>query len=101
MYAMRDVASLAAAARRHADAIGVYADWLLDTDLPWTKMRQACRLPGLVRRYGPGPVDTARHHHPVRPRTAQNLDLCHAQRSPNARLAHHGQGAASRDPTRR
>jgi uncharacterized protein (DUF58 family) len=58
-YAMRDVASLAAAARRHGDAIGVYAERLLDTDLPWTKMRQVCRLLGLVRRYRPGPVDTA------------------------------------------
>jgi transposase len=58
-YAMRDVASLAAAARRHGDAIGVYADRLLDTDLPWTKMRQVYRLLGLVRRYGPSPVDTA------------------------------------------
>jgi len=58
-YAMRDVAALAAAARRHGDAIGVYADRLLDTDLPWTRMRQVYRLLGLVRRYGPGPVDTA------------------------------------------
>ncbi|HEX3189293.1 MAG TPA: hypothetical protein VHS30_05835 [Streptosporangiaceae bacterium] len=57
---MRDVASLARAARRHGDAIGAYADQLLDTDLPWTKMRQVCRLLGLVRRYGPGPVETAR-----------------------------------------
>jgi hypothetical protein len=45
--------------RRHGDAIGVYAERLLDTDLPWTKMRQVYRLLGLVRRYGPGPVDTA------------------------------------------
>jgi transposase len=58
-YAMRDVASLAKTARRHGDAIGVYAERLLDTDLPWTKMRQVYRLLGLVRRYGPGPVDTA------------------------------------------
>ena len=58
-YAMRDVASLAAAARRHGDSVGIYADRLLDTDLPWTKMRQVYRLLGLVRRYGPGPVDTA------------------------------------------
>ena len=58
-YAMRDVASLARAARRHGDAIGAYADRLLDTDLPWTKMRQVYRLLGLVRRYGPGPVETA------------------------------------------
>jgi transposase len=58
-YAMRDVASLAKMARRNGDAIGVYAERLLDTDLPWTKMRQVYRLLGLVRRYGPGPVDTA------------------------------------------
>ena len=31
---MRDVASLAKAARRHGDAIGVYAEQLLDTDPP-------------------------------------------------------------------
>ena len=59
VYAMRDVASLAAAARRHGDSVGAYADRLLDTDLPWTKMRQVYRLLGLVRRYGPGPVGTA------------------------------------------
>ena len=58
-YAMRDVASLAKAARRHGDNVGVYAERLLDTDLPWTKMRQVYRLLGLVRRYGPSPVDTA------------------------------------------
>jgi transposase len=58
-YAMRDVASLARTARKHGDAIGVYAERLLDTDLPWTKMRQVYRLLGLVRRYGPGPVDAA------------------------------------------
>jgi transposase len=59
IYAMRDVASLAAAARRHGDAIGVYAERLLDTDLPWTKMRQVYRLLGLVRRYGADPADAA------------------------------------------
>jgi transposase len=58
-YAMRDVASLAKTARRHGDNVGVYAERLLDTDLPWTKMRQVYRLLGLVRRYGPSPVDTA------------------------------------------
>jgi len=58
-YAMRDIASLARTARRHGDSVGVYADRLLDTDLPWTRMRQVYRLLGLVRRYGPGPVDTA------------------------------------------
>jgi hypothetical protein len=58
-YAMRDVAALAKAAGRHGDAVGAYAERLLDTDLPWTKMRQVHRLLGLVRRYGPGPVDQA------------------------------------------
>jgi len=52
------VAALAKTARRHGDTIGAYAERLLDTDLPWTKMRQAGRLLGLVRRCGPGPVDT-------------------------------------------
>lgn len=56
---MRDVESLARTAHGHGDAIAVYAERLLDTDLPWTKMRQVYRLLGLVRRYGPGPVDTA------------------------------------------
>ena len=56
---MRDVASLARAARRHGDAIGAYAEQLLDADLPWTKMRQVYRLLGLVRRYGAAPVETA------------------------------------------
>src|SRR5262249_52164749 len=58
-YAMRDVEPLARTARGHGDAVGVYAERLLDTALPWTKMRQVYRLLGLVRRYGPGPVDTA------------------------------------------
>src|SRR5258708_11062157 len=56
---MRAAAALAGTARGHGDAVGVCAGRLLDTDLPWTKMRQACRLLGLVRRYGPGPVDAA------------------------------------------
>lgn len=56
---MRDVACLAKMARRHGDAIGVYAERLLDTDLPRKKMRQVYQLLGLVRRYRPGPVETA------------------------------------------
>jgi hypothetical protein len=58
-YAMRDVAALARAARRHGENVGIYAGRLLEAGLPWTRMRQVYRLPGLVRRYGPGPVDTA------------------------------------------
>jgi transposase len=58
-YAMRDIGHLAAAARGHGEHVGIYAGRLLDTELPWTKMRQVYRLLGLVRRYGPGPVDAA------------------------------------------
>jgi transposase len=59
IYAMRDVESLLKAAQRAGENTGIYAQRLPGTDLPWTRMRQACRLLGLVRRYGPAPVDTA------------------------------------------
>jgi transposase len=58
-YAMRDVTSLVKTAQQYGENTGIYAERLLDTDLPWTKMRQVYRLLGLIRRYGPGPVDTA------------------------------------------
>ena len=56
---MRDLESLTAAAAGTAPRSAIYAERLLDHDLPWTKMRQVYRLLGLVNRYGPGPVDTA------------------------------------------
>lgn len=58
-YAMRDVTRLVAAAAGHGPDIGIYAERLLDHQLPWTKMRQVYRLLGLVKRYGPEPVNTA------------------------------------------
>lgn len=58
-YAMRDLHRLIATAAAHGPNIGIYAERLLDHDLPWTKMRQVYRLLGLVKRYGPHPVDTA------------------------------------------
>lgn len=58
-YAMRDLHRLIATAAGHGPNIGIYAERLLDHDLPWTKMRQVYRLLGLVKRYGPGPVNTA------------------------------------------
>jgi hypothetical protein len=39
--------------------IGIYAERLLHDPLPWTRMRAVYRLLGLVRRYGPGPVEAA------------------------------------------
>ena len=43
----------------HGPNIGIYAERLLDDPLPWTRMRAVYRLLGLVRRYGPGPVEAA------------------------------------------
>ena len=58
-YAMRDLAALIAACAGHGPSIGIYAERLLDDPLPWTRMRSVYRLLGLVRRYGPGPTETA------------------------------------------
>lgn len=58
-YAMRDLHRLIATAAGHGPNTGLYAERLPDHDLPWTRMRQVYRLLGLVKRYGPGPVETA------------------------------------------
>jgi transposase len=58
-YAMRDLQRLITAAAGHGPNIGIYAERLLDHDLPWTKMRQVYRLLGLAKRYGDAPTDTA------------------------------------------
>ena len=43
----------------HGPAIGLYAAAILDTPLPWTKMRQVYRLLGLVKKWGPERVEQA------------------------------------------
>lgn len=58
-YALRDVASLQTTAAAAGAAVGVYATRLLEVPLPWTRMRTVYRLLGLVRSYGPGPVNAA------------------------------------------
>ncbi|MFH5823145.1 IS21 family transposase [Georgenia sp. AZ-5] len=58
-YALRDLTRLVAAAASHGQNVGIYAERLLDDPLPWTRMRAVYRLLGLVKRYGPGPVETA------------------------------------------
>lgn len=58
-YAMRDLDKLIASAADHGANVGIYAERLLDDPLPWTRMRAVYRLLGLVRRYGPGPVNDA------------------------------------------
>jgi transposase len=59
IYATRDVRSLLAQAAVHGPAVGAMAQRLLDTDLPWTRMRQVYRLIGLCRRHGDVAVDDA------------------------------------------
>ena len=59
IYATRDIDRLRRMAADHGDAIGVYATAILDTPLPWTKMRQVYRLLGLVKKWGPTRVETA------------------------------------------
>jgi hypothetical protein len=58
-YAMRDLDHLRRLAAAEGTAIGAYADALLDTPLPWTKMRQVYALLGLVKRWGPATVEAA------------------------------------------
>jgi transposase len=58
-YALRDVATLTSKAAVAGPAVGIYAARLLEVPLPWTRMRTVYRLLGLVRTYGPGPVEQA------------------------------------------
>lgn len=59
VYAMRDLDHLRRLAAGHGPAVGAYAAALLDTPLPWTKMRQVYALLGLVKKWGAARVDTA------------------------------------------
>jgi transposase len=58
-YAMRDLDQLRRVAAGHGPSVGAYATAVLDTPLPWTRMRQVYRLLGLVRRYGAERVEAA------------------------------------------
>jgi transposase len=59
VYAMRDLARLQAMAASHGPAIGAYAAALLDTPLPWTRMRSVYALLGLVKKWGADRVEAA------------------------------------------
>lgn len=59
VYAMRDLDRLRRLAASHGPAIGAFAAALLDHPLPWTKMRQAYALLGLVNKWGDQRVDAA------------------------------------------
>ncbi len=58
-YALRDIDHLKRMAAGHGPAVGAYAGALLDTPLPWTRMRQVYALLGLVKRWGAERVDAA------------------------------------------
>ena len=60
VYARRDVGKLARMAAARGEAIGIYAARILDTPLPWTRMRAVYALIGLARTYGTEPVEQAR-----------------------------------------
>ncbi len=58
-YAMRDIEHLKRMAAGHGPAVGTYAAALLDSPLPWTRMRQVYRLLGLVKKWGAERVEAA------------------------------------------
>ena len=58
-YALRDVAFLQRQAARHGEAIGRFAQALLEGPLPWTRMRRVYALLGLAKRYGDVRVEAA------------------------------------------
>jgi len=51
-YALRDVAFLERQAYEHGDAVGRFAHALLDSPLPWTRMRRVYALLSLAKKYG-------------------------------------------------
>lgn len=59
VYAMRDIEALKAMAARHGPAVGAYATALLDSPLPWTRMRQVYRLLGLAKKWGDDRTEAA------------------------------------------
>lgn len=59
IYAMRDIEALKRMAARHGAAVGAYAASLLDSPLPWTRMRQVYRLLGLAKKWGDDRTEAA------------------------------------------
>jgi len=59
VYAMRDIEALKRMAAGHGPSVGAYAAALLDSPLPWTRMRQVYRLLGLAKKWGAQRVEAA------------------------------------------
>jgi hypothetical protein len=58
-YALRDLDHLHRPTAGHGPAVGAFAAALLDSPLPWTRMRQVYALLGMVKRWGAARVDAA------------------------------------------
>jgi len=58
-YANRDAAFLKRQAQEHGEAVGRFAEALLEGPLPWTRMRRVYALLGLCKRYGNQRVEQA------------------------------------------
>jgi hypothetical protein len=59
LYATRDVAALCTLASKHGPDVQRFASAVLDTPLPWTKMRQVYRLVGLADKWGSARLNEA------------------------------------------
>lgn len=59
IYARRDIARLAGMAAARGASVGIYAERILESPQPWTRMRAVYALIGLARKYGNGPVEQA------------------------------------------
>jgi len=59
VYARRDIVRLAGQAAARGSSIGLYAERILESPQPWTRMRAVYALIGLCRKYGNGPVEQA------------------------------------------
>ena len=57
VYALRNVDALRRQAASAGEAVGHFAAALLDSPLPWTRMRRVYALLGLIRRYGAARVN--------------------------------------------
>lgn len=58
-YAMRDIEYLKKQAAAQGEHVGLYANRLLDGELPWTEMRRVYKLLSLCRRFGAEAVERA------------------------------------------
>lgn len=59
VYALRDIHTLQRQATSYGEAIGRFAAAVLDSPLPWTRMRRVYALLGLARKYGAARVNDA------------------------------------------